>query len=167
MSFSRFLLWVAAFMVFDMALGEEKKTADDPAEKGLAVSVHASLPLDKARVKVTVRYCNQGIEKPLTLMLPKEKRELLMFTGLGVKVDGLPAKWIRDPNELDDPAFRIVIHLKDGEVFDLTFDLADIYKLPTEWKKIEIMPRTEGWGGYKPILMGSITLERKDTTEKK
>jgi hypothetical protein len=155
-----FLLSLMCTLVLSMnVLCADKK---EPAE--LIAKCELITPIDE-NLRIIVQYFNQG-KNEVTMWLPDSEKEKLVFRAIDVKVDGKDAVHaIKSPNpNLDDFAQTKHVRLKPQESSRTEISLNKLYKLPKEWKKIEIKPIEIS--GMAPIVACTLIIERSTKESK-
>ena len=93
--------------------------------------------LDKPSVKLTMIY--RGGKDKIRIAFPTAE-EMVGFRGVRLEVDGVDAAHVLDTS-LDNVALTDIRHLKPGESTELVVPLDKIFKLPSTWKRLVVLPR--------------------------
>jgi hypothetical protein len=147
-------LFILLFNILLGTIGDSVETA----QKQVNIVIKPLLPINPNNVKVVIEYFNP-MTKPLTLPLPANDKEMHFFIIIELIIDGKQAEYKYYNASVDDIAFRLIKTIPPGESFDLEVDLSLIYKLPKDWKKLEITHKT--YASLEITLLGSAVIERK------
>jgi hypothetical protein len=145
-------------------------TTKEPVEKQAKkprVDIWTSVPaaLDRLNPTIRIEYKYIGADGSMKLRLPKGK-EVGAFQNIRLRIDGKSAEWF-DPGILvDEPAFSRKESLGPGKSVTLDVPLGKLFKIPEDWKTLEITPtRSEiSLLGFTGTL--KITDDRKAAEEK-
>jgi hypothetical protein len=144
---------------------ETKKPIEKPVERPrLDIWVIVPGALDRMNPVIRIEYKFVATEGSFKIILPAE-REVAFFKDICLNVDGKSAGWA-NLSILDlDPAFSRREVLTPGKSATLDIPLAKIFKIPENWKMLEIIPvRMTRVRGFTGTL--KITDDRKPAEEK-
>ena len=130
-------------VVLPLTGAEKPETKPAPKAEKPRVDIWVTVPgtLDRSNPTVRFEYKYVGAEGSVTLQLPKDD-EVMYFRNVRLEVDGKPARWLVPfiSERIGDIELSRMGFLGPGKSVTLDVPLAKIFKIPENWKTLEVVP---------------------------
>jgi hypothetical protein len=120
-------------------------------------------PVDDENLKLNIKFSNHG-EKTLVFHLPENESQLKYFQGVLVLVDNVKAEHIVGSKAIaiDHPVHSRHVELRPNESLDYVVDLAHVFRIGKDWKRLEVKPTVVDAQGDVAFVRGSVIIEQGD-----